>query len=379
MSEMILSNARLVLADEVVHGHVRVRDGRIADIATGPAPAGAEDLEGDYLLPGLVELHTDHVEGHLIPRPKVRWNPLAAILAHDAQIAASGITTVFDSLRVWPDKKAVGMDGDAPLLANAIAQARAANALRVEHLIHLRCEVATDTVAEDAEALMDAHDVRLVSLMDHTPGQRQFLSIDQFRSYYMKKSSISADEMDVIVESRLEAHARYASRNRALLVKAAQARGVALASHDDATDAHVREAVSDGVAIAEFPTTREAARLSHDAGIRVLMGAPNLVRGGSHTGNVSAQDLAREGLLDILSSDYVPSSLLWGAFDLPRRESGISLPEAVRMVTKTPAEAASLHDRGEIADGRRADLVRVALAGDIPVVRSVWRDGRRVA
>ncbi len=100
-------------------------------------------------------------------------------------------------------------------------------------------------------------------------------------------------------------------------MKAAQARGVALASHDDATDAHVREAVSDGVAIAEFPTTREAARLSHDAGIRVLMGAPNLVRGGSHTGNVSAQDLAREGLLDILSSDYVPSSLLWGAFDLP--------------------------------------------------------------
>lgn len=379
MSEMILSNARLVLADEVVHGHVRVRDGRIAEITTGAAPAGAEDLEGDYLLPGLVELHTDHVEGHLIPRPKVRWNPLAAILAHDAQIAASGITTVFDSLRVWPDKKAVGMDGDAPLLANAIAEARAAGALRVEHLIHLRCEVATDTVAEDAGALMDAHDVRLVSLMDHTPGQRQFLSIDQFRSYYMKKSSISAEEMDVIVESRLEAHARYAARNRALLVAAAQARGVALASHDDATDAHVREAVSDRVAIAEFPTTQEAARLSHQAGIRVLMGAPNLVRGGSHTGNVSAQSLAREGLLDILSSDYVPSSLLWAAFDLPRRESGISLPEAVRMVTKTPAEAASLHDRGEIAEGRRADLVRVALAGEIPVARSVWREGRRVA
>lgn len=379
MSELILSNARLVLADEVLHGHVVIRDGLITELATGPAPAGAEDLEGDYLLPGLVELHTDHVEGHLIPRPKVKWNPLAAVLAHDAQIAASGITTVFDSLRVWPDKKAVGMDGDAPVLAKAIAEARAAGALRVDHLIHLRCEVATDTVAEDAEALMDAHDVRLVSLMDHTPGQRQFTSVDQFRSYYMKKSSISAQEMDVIVETRLEAHARYAGRNRALLVAAAQARGVALASHDDATDAHVREAVSDGVAIAEFPTTQEAARLSHDAGIRVLMGAPNLVRGGSHTGNVSAQSLAREGLLDILSSDYVPSSLLWAAFDLPRRESGISLPGAVRMVTKTPAEAASLHDRGEIAAGRRADLVRVALAGEIPVARSVWREGRRVA
>ncbi|OYX87240.1 MAG: phosphonate metabolism protein PhnM [Azorhizobium sp. 32-67-21] len=379
MNEMVLSNARLVLADEIVSGHVRIRDGRILEIGTGAVPAGAQDCAADYLLPGLVELHTDHVEGHLIPRPKVRWNPLAAVLAHDAQIAASGITTVFDSLRVWPDKKAVGMDGDAPVLAGAIAQARAAGALRAEHLLHLRCELSTDTVSEDAEALMDAHEVRLVSLMDHTPGQRQFVSIEQFRAYYMKKSSISAEEMDIIVESRLDAHARFAAANRTRLVAAAHARGVVLASHDDATDAHVSEAISDGVAIAEFPTTQEAARLSHDAGIRVLMGAPNLVRGGSHTGNVSAQSLAQEGLLDILSSDYVPSSLLWAAFDLPRRESGISLPQAVRMVTKTPAGAASLHDRGEIAPGLRADLVRVALAGDIPVVRGVWREGTRVA
>lgn len=378
-TETVLANARLVLGDDVRAGHARVVAGRIEEIGEGQVPRGAEDLGGDYLLPGLVELHTDHVEGHLTPRPKVRWNPLAAVLAHDAQVAASGITTVFDCLRVWPDKRAIGMDGDAPLLADALTEAKAAGALRADHLIHLRCEVATDTVVEDAEALMDRHDIRLVSLMDHTPGQRQFVSVEQFRSYYMKKSGISEAEMDVIVATRLEFHERYARTNRAGIVAAAHRRGIVLASHDDATETHVAEAIGDGVAIAEFPTTEEAARLSHRAGIRVLMGAPNLVRGGSHTGNVSAEALAGAGLLDILSSDYVPSSLLWAAFDLPRRNPAITLPEAVRMVSRTPAEAAGLQDRGEIAPGKRADLIQVGLAGHIPVVKAVWREGKRVA
>ncbi|MFG1478244.1 alpha-D-ribose 1-methylphosphonate 5-triphosphate diphosphatase [Xanthobacter sp. V4C-4] len=379
MTETVLANARLVLADAVVHGHLRLVDGRIAEIGTGAVPAGAEDLAGDYLVPGLVELHTDHVEGHLTPRPKVRWNPVAAVLAHDAQVAASGITTVFDSLRVWPDKRAVGMDGEAPALIAAFAAARNAGALRADHRIHLRCEVATDTVVEDAAAIMDQADIHLVSLMDHTPGQRQFASVEQFRSYYMKKSGLGADEIDVIVATRLECHARYARPNRAGLVALAHAHGCVLASHDDATPEHVAEAIGDGVAIAEFPTTEAAARLSHEAGIRVLMGAPNLVRGGSHTGNASAEALARAGLLDILSSDYVPSSLLWSAFDLARRVPAISLPQAMQRVTKIPAEVAGLADRGEIAPGRRADLARVAALGDIPVVRSVYREGRRVA
>lgn len=379
MTEQVFANARLVLADEIVTGHLTVRNGRIHAIGTGTAPQCAVDLEGDFLLPGLVELHTDHVEGHLAPRPKVRWNPLAAVLAHDAQIASSGITTVFDSLRVWPDKKAVGMDGDAPVLIRALKEARAAGVLRADHLIHLRCEVPTDTVVEDAAAILDTTDVHLISLMDHTPGQRQFASVDQFRSYYMKKSGITAEEMDVIVATRLDFHARFARENRAGLVALAHAHGCVVASHDDGTPEHVAEAIGDGVAVAEFPTTEEAAKLSHDAGIRVLMGAPNLVRGGSHTGNVSAEALARAGLLDILSSDYVPSSLLWSAFDLNRRVPSIDLPRAVRMVTKTPAEVAGLTDRGEIAQGRRADLVRVTLAGDMPVVRSVHRAGQRVS
>ena len=379
MTQQVLANARLVLADAVVHGHVHVRDGHIADIGTGAVPPGAQDLEGDFLLPGLVELHTDHVEGHLSPRPKVRWNPCAAVLAHDAQIAASGITTVFDSLRIWPDQGVSSLDGELPRIIAALAEAGAAGLLRADHRIHLRCEVPTQSVVDDAAAVLRLSPVHLISLMDHTPGQRQFASVEQFASYYMEKGGISPQEMDAIVDHRLAFQERYAVANRQALVALAHAHGCVLASHDDATAAHVAQAVDEGVALAEFPTTHEAARLSHAAGIRVLMGAPNLVRGGSHTGNVAAEALAREGMLDILSSDYVPSSLLWAAFELPRRVPSIGLPEAVRLVSLNPARSAGLADRGEIAAGQRADLVRVALLGDMPVVREVHRDGRRVA
>lgn len=379
MTETVFANARLVLPDEVRQGHLVVRDGRIAEIGEGAAPRAALDMGGDYLLPGFVELHTDHVEGHLYPRPRVMWNAFAAVTAYDAQIASAGITTVFDSLRVWPDKRAIEMAGDAPLLAATIRQASEAGLLRAEHHVHLRCEVAADGVVEDVEALMEATDVRLISLMDHTPGQRQFLTEDKFRSYYKKKSGLTDAEMDIIVTERMKSHKLHAGANRARLVELARARGIALASHDDATDEHVTEAIEDGVAIAEFPTTDRAADGSHAAGIRVLMGAPNIVRGGSHTGNVAAESLARRGVLDIMSSDYVPGSLLLAAFALPGLVEGIDLPQAVAMVSANPAAAAGLADRGRLAQGLKADIVRVADAGPAPVARAVWRDGERVA
>ena len=174
-------------------------------------------------------------------------------------------------------------------------------------------------------------------------------------------------------------HHKNAARHRSEIVSRAQARALPIASHDDATVDHVREAVQNGMTIAEFPTTREAADASHEAGLAILVGAPNLVLGGSHSGNIAAVALAREGLLDILSSDYIPSSLLMAALQLPRDVAAIDLASAVRTVTKTPAEAVRLSDRGEIAPGKRADLIRVHVARDIPVVRSVWREGRRVA
>jgi alpha-D-ribose 1-methylphosphonate 5-triphosphate diphosphatase len=378
---LVLTNARVVLADAVIErGWVAAANGVIVEFGAGNAPARGEDLGGDMLLPGLVELHTDHIEAHYVPRPKVYWDPVAAVVSYDGQIATSGITTVLDSLRVWREEGAEEVDGQAALLADAIAAARAAELLRVDHLLHLRCEVPMPDVIAEAAALIDRPDVRLLSLMDHTPGQRQFRDEDKLRTYYRgKKGGMTDAELDILFAKRLQYQAAHAATNYRQLVDLARERGIPLASHDDTTLEHVREAIRDKVAIAEFPTTVEAAAALHAAGVCVLMGAPNLVRGGSHAGNVATAELADAGALDILSSDYVPSSLLMAALRLPRVSPAIDLAAAVRTVTKTPAEAVGLHDRGEIAVGKRADLIRVRSVDNVAAVRSVWRDGRRVA
>ena len=374
-----MSNARIVLADEVVDGSVLIRDGVIADISRG-AIAQRRGHGRRLPDPGLVELHTDHLEGHYAPRPKVRWNPLAAVLAHDAQIATAGITTVFDALRV-------GMDEDADLtaqemrkLADAIEDGVRNDRLRADHFIHLRCEVSAPDCLEGFAYFDNDDRVRLASLMDHAPGQRQFVNLETYAYYYQRKLKLTDEEFKEFCDRRIGAiGAQLAAPTARRSPPPATQRGIVLASHDDATAAHVEEAVEQGIRVAEFPTTHEAAKASRDAGLGVLMGAPNVVRGGSHSGNVSARALAEDGLLDILSSDYIPFSLIQSAFFLGEVVDSISLPQAVAMVSKNPAEAVGLTDRGVIEPGRRADLVRVRVDEHIPVVRMVWREGRRVA
>jgi len=380
-TDTVIGNARIALADRVIdHGWVALADGRIAEIGEGAAPAGSADAAGDLVMPGLVELHTDHLEAHYVPRPKVFWNPIAAVVSYDGQLATCGITTVLDSLRVWREDGAEEVDGRAGILAAAITAARESNILRADHFLHLRCEVPMPDVVEEAKELVDRPDVRLMSLMDHTPGQRQFRDEVKLRDYYRGKSGGMTDaQLDVLFKRRFDYQQAYAAQNMRAIVALAHQHQVPLASHDDTTEENVADAIRDRVSVAEFPTTMDAARGLHEAGIGILMGAPNVVRGGSHSGNIAAVDLAREGLLDILSSDYVPSSLLMGALQLPRQVSSIDLAAAILTVTKTPAEAVGLNDRGEIAVGKRADLIRVHIARDIPVVRSVWREGNRVA
>ena len=194
--------------------------------------------------------------------------------------------------------------------------------LRITHYLHLRCEVPMPQVVAEASELIGRDDVRLVSLMDHTPGQRQFRDEQKLRDYYRGKSGRLTDaELDVMFEKRREEARRHAAPNYRDLVAMARARGIPLASHDDTTADHVAQSIEDRVAIAEFPTTIAAAQALHAGGVRVLMGAPNLVRGGSHSGNVATAELARAGVLDVLSSDYVPASLLMAALHLPRRSA----------------------------------------------------------
>lgn len=375
---MIFKNARMVLPNSLIEGSVSCSDGKISDIG-GVSAAAGYDCEGDYLLPGLVELHTDHLEGHYAPRPKVRWNPVSAVQAHDAQIACAGITTVFDALRVGMDEDDDLRAPDMRQLADAIETGQEENRLRADHFIHLRCEVSAPDVLDSFGFFKEDSRVRLISLMDHTPGQRQFVSLDAYRIYYQGKKGFSDAQMEEFIKQRQARASKNAPDNRKAIAANAHERGIAIASHDDASHEHVEVAIDLGTRIAEFPTTIEAARASREAGMSVLMGAPNVVRGGSHSGNVSARELAEAGCLDVLSSDYVPVSLVQAAFQLAEEVESVDLPKAVAMVTSTPAKAIGLTDRGALEVGRRADLIQVRLVGNIPIVRGVWREGTRVA
>ena len=378
---IVYKNARIVTADRVFLGSVAVREGRIAHIDEGALAGPGVDCDEDYLIPGLVELHTDHLEAHFVPRPAVTWHAGGAVLAYDAQIASAGITTVFDSFRVGTDEHEIGakLGKQVMLLSEAVDSAARAGLLRADHMTHLRCEVPAPNVVEFLQEYLAARPAQLISLMDHTPGQRQFRDLEKYFFYYTGKSGRSREDMEGVVRERQRVGGARASQNRPQIVEIARAHRITLASHDDTTLDEVDEAHRDGVRIAEFPATLAAAKASRALGMATVMGAPNVVRGGSHSGNASASELAAAGELDILSSDYVPGALLMAAFRLEDTPAVGGLPGAIRLVSKAPAEAAGLTDRGEIAIGRRADLVRVASHEREPVVRAVWREGRRVA
>lgn len=380
MSEQIFHNANIVMADEVVNGSLVIEDGKIKSIAHGQSSSPAAiDLNGDYVMPGLVELHTDNLEKHMTPRPKTEWPSLAAIVAHDNQIASAGITTVFDAIAVGDVN-----DGSARIkrlhdMIDGIEHGRNEGLLKCDHMIHLRCEVSYPLLRQMFEPVAGHDLVRMCSVMDHTPGQRQFVSLDAYYTYYQGKFGLTDAEMEDFVEQRKKDQQQFSDSHRRMVVDMAKANKHALASHDDATSAHVEDAVRDEMTVAEFPTTVEAAKHSHEAGLAVMMGGPNLVRGGSHSGNVSAAELAEKGYLDIISSDYVPHGLLHGAMLLYRKFDSYDLPKAIRAISKTPADSVGLHDRGELAVGKRADFIRVHDNPHHPVIKAVWREGARVA
>lgn len=375
---MVITNARIVTRDDEFLGSLHVvQDGLVAVDRSLSSTPGAEDWEGDYLMPGLIELHTDNLEKHAMPRPGVHWPMLSALIAHDAQVAAAGITTVFDALALGDlDEKSVRAQMTLPF-AETLESARTRDLLRADHLLHLRCEVSVANTLDLFHRFADNALVRLVSVMDHTPGQRQWTNLEKFRLYSERHGSFSDERFQAIVEERKALQAEHAVRNREALLGACRASDTPLASHDDTLPEHVEQAVADGIAISEFPTSLEAARCARAHSMAIVMGAPNVVRGGSHSGNVSALELAQAGLLDGLSSDYVPMSLLHAVFLLQAR-AGWKLPRAVAAVTANPADMVRLKDRGEIAAGKRADFIRVREADGVPVVLGVWREGRRV-
>lgn len=369
--EQVLTNARIVGREFAFTGTVHVMGGRIVALDDGRSHVrSAVDFEGDLLLPGFVDVHTDNLERHLEPRPGVAWPGLAALIAHDRQMLAAGITTVLDSLCVGDQQRGCARrPGLLPETLEALRRAEADGLLRAQHFLHLRCEVSSDEVIPTFAAMADDPRLRLVSLMDHTPGQRQWADLAAWRRRYR---DLSEEQLATIRTRRSAAPPGVAERGE--IAQLCRQRGLTLASHDDTTADHIAEARALGVTVSEFPTTAEAARAARAAGMRVVMGAPNIVLGGSHSGNVSAREVLAAGLVDGLASDYVPTSLLQACF-LLHELLGLGLPAAVAAVSAKPAAMLGLDDRGEISPGRRADMLRVRMCGSLPVVGAVWREG----
>lgn len=378
MTETILTNALLVLPAEVVPGTLVIRDGRIAEVQPGRShAASAVDLDGDHLMPGVVDVHTDNLERQVQPRISARWPSRSAMLAHDAQCAVAGVTTVLDALCLGDlgfNEARVKTFRDAIIDLDALT---GTDLLKSEHFLHLRCELPAVDMMELVDPVADHPLVRMVSLMDHSPGVGQYADMDRY--WKLRRESGFTDEQ---IQSRIDVleaqRARMRDPNRHALLKRVAHLDIELASHDDRTVEEIAENIADGIRISEFPVSMIAADAARAAGMGIIAGAPNIVRGGSHSGNVSAADLVRAGRVDAFASDYVPAALVECAW-ICVAQTGVSLSEAIGYVTDRPARMARLADRGRLEAGLRADLVRVRVHAGMPVVRQVWRAGERVS
>jgi len=377
----VFANARLVLPDGVAPaGALAVREGRIAAVEPEAVPEGTIDCGGDVLMPGIVDVHTDHFEKHVYPRSHVLWGALPAALAHDAQMIGGGVTTVFDSLCVGTAGTEVKRRDILTPMIEALETGTAAGMFKAEHLVHLRCETADEETAALLTEALGHEIVRIASVMDHTPGAKQSRDIEGYLARRMAATGWTREVVEAELAETLARLSGIGERVRREVVAILKGAALKVMSHDDVTPEHIAEALADGVEIAEFPTTVEAARAARAAGMPIVAGAPNYVRGGSQSGNVAVKTLLADDLVDILASDYVPRAILDAVFAIAADpELPHDLAAAVRLATVNPARAAGLDDRGALAPGQRADLLRVGIAGGQPFVKTVWRAGRRVA
>lgn len=368
-----LTGARVVLADGVLEdAAVLLEDGHIA--AVNPESGGAAraiDLAGLTLMPGLVDLHCDAIEKEVEPRPGVHFPlPFAAQQA-DRRNALAGITTVFHALSFADAELGVRSNTMAAGVVRALSDYRP-HAI-VDNRVHCRYEVTDPTAVAVLTGLIEEGAVHLLSLMDHTPGQGQFKSLAAYRDYLQRTYRTSGAEVDAIVERKHEAAAGAEARIREL-ASVAGTRGVALASHDDDNRERVATMQALGITISEFPVNLDTARAAREAGMVTVFGAPNALRNRSQSGSMKALEAVAADVADCLCADYSPATLLSAVFTL-HREHGLGLADATALATRHPARAAGLDDRGDIAEGRRADLIAVDARAPHPDVRHLWREG----
>jgi len=375
---MWLGNFTLVLPNEVVDtGSVRIEDGVIAEIRPEPVAGAAIDGGGRLLMPGFVDLHGDMIEREIAPRPNAQMPIDFGIHELDKKLAAAGVTTAYAAVSFATES----VYGHVRSLETTSAVIEGINRLRdnllIDHRVHARYEITNIGAAPTLERLLKADEIDMVSLTDHTPGQGQYNNIAAYIASISERRAITEEMAAEIVRKRIAMRDNPEIEVKLKdIVSLALAHGLSLASHDDDSVEKVAEMFDLGVTISEFPVTLPAAEEARRRGLWTLMGAPNALRGQSMSGNLSALDAAKAGLLTIIAADYHPAAFVPGIFKLADMAEG-GLPAAVAMATGNAARSAGLTDRGEIAIGQRADLV-VVEKGDVHRIRATFRAGRFV-
>lgn len=350
---LVILNARVVTTDRVVEGGVRIEGDRVVDIGAVDDDADKYiEANGRLVLPGLIDLHGDDIEGHLHPRSGARMSLSMALTTADRANISAGITTKFHAISFELDKEADRSPELAGLLTDAITGSKS---LLVDHRLHARCEVTQQECVNAVLNVIENGDADIVSVMSHIPGKGQFRDVEAFKQYYADSTDHTVEEAEAMIETRTDVSmARLRERvNR--VIGAAHDAGAVTASHDDEDPAEVERLAETGVDITEYPITLETAQRAAEVEVTTAMGAPNLVRGESQWGNLSTADAIGANAVDVLVADYHPPSLLAAPFV----ETGESLPTRVRRVTANPADAVGLYDRGRIEPGARADVLIV--------------------
>jgi len=370
-----LTNANIVLADMMIEkSSLLIEDGIIAAINPEVVNDVRQiDLSGKILMPGMIDLHCDALEKEVEPRPNVHFPLDFACAQADKRNATAGITTVYHALSFAHEELGVRNNDFAAQIARAVHSWQPHGL--IDNRVHCRYEITDETGLPVLKQLLADESMHLISMMDHTPGQGQFKDMAAYRDYLTRTYKKTADEVEVIVERKLEAASGAFARMEEL-AHAAHTAGISVASHDDDSAERVDTMNGIGADISEFPVSLEAAQAAKAAGMSTIFGAPNILRGKSQSGSMKAIDAIHENLADCLCADYAPAALLVSVFRIPEL-SDLDLPAAIRLVTCNPAKAARLFDRGEIAVGKRADLAAVGIPGGLPQVTDVWSNGIR--
>ncbi|MGS1109454.1 alpha-D-ribose 1-methylphosphonate 5-triphosphate diphosphatase [Achromobacter anxifer] len=376
MQSTYLTHARVVLQDRVLEDSaVLIDDGRIVAIEPAGARADREiDLRGQTLLPGLIDLHCDAIEKEAEPRSRVLFPLDFAVAQVDRRNAAAGITTPYHALSFANSEWGVRNNQTAAEVVRTV-RAFSQHSL-VDNRVHCRYEVTDATSVDVLRALMDEGAVDLLSVMDHSPGQGQFKTLESYLQYMMGNHAMSREQAEEAAQAKTRAKDGAVARVEALLSHA-QGLGIPTASHDDDSIQRIATMRNLGVAMSEFPITLDTARAAVSCGLSTILGAPNVLRGQSQSGSMRAIDAIRAGVASCLCSDYQPSALIAAAYTVAA-QTDLTLPQAVALVTLNPAQACGLSDRGRIAPGLRADLVAVAQVGAQPLISHTWSAGRLV-